>query len=58
MENARDPLKTLKHKMKIYQKYRKHEYVEVRKNQITKISLVKEILEEYKKQKQIYIGCK
>ena len=58
MENAKDPLKTLKHKMKIYHRYRKNEYVEIRKDQKSKIDIVKEILEEYKKEKKIYLGCK
>lgn len=53
MENSNFPLKTLKHKMKLYQKYRKNEYIEIRKQQKTKISIIKEILDEYKKEKSL-----
>ena len=58
MENSDDPLKTLKHKMKLYQKYRKKEYVEIRKKQSPKIDIIKEILEEYKKEKNMMVRCK
>lgn len=55
MEISKNPLKTLKHKMKLYQKYRKSEYVEIRNKSKTKIEIVKGILEEYKKEKNIKI---
>ena len=58
MESSEDPLNTLKHKMKLYQKYKKKEYVEIRKNQNPKIDIIKEILEEYKKEKNETIRCK
>lgn len=51
MENADDPLKMLVQKMKLYKKYKKTEYVEIRKEKISKIDVIKEILEDYKKAK-------
>lgn len=51
MENAEDPLKMLVQKMKLYKKYKKTEYVEIRKEKISKIDVIKEILEDYKKEK-------
>ncbi len=58
MENSKNPLKTLKYKMKLYQKYRKTECVEIRKRSKAKIEIVKEILQEYNKEKNIKVGCK
>ena len=58
MENSNDPLKTLKHKMKLYQKYRKNEYVEIRNQQRAKVDIIKDILNEYKKAKILNMGCK
>jgi len=58
IESSENPLMTLKHKMKIYKKYKNTEYVEIRKNRVSKLEIVKEILEEYKKEKKINIGCK
>lgn len=58
MENSKNPLKTLKHKMKLYQKYRKSEVVEIRNKSKSKIEIVKEILAEYNKEKNMKIGCK
>lgn len=57
MENAENPLKMLKQKMKLYKKYKKTEYIEIRKYQKAKIDIIKEILEEYKMQKN-EIRCK
>ena len=58
MENARNPLKTLKQKMKIYKKYKKTEFVEIRGKKSSKIEVIKDILEEYKKAKNKLIRCK
>lgn len=57
MENSKDPLKTLKHKMKLYQKYKKTEYIEIRSVKKTKIEIIKEILEEYREQKKEMSRC-
>ena len=57
MENAENPLKMLKQKMKLSKKYKKTEYIEIRKYQKAKIDIIKEILEEYKMQKN-EIRCK
>lgn len=54
MENAEDPLKTLSHKMKLYKRYKKTEYIEIRKEKINKIKILKDILEEYNKEKQLF----
>jgi len=51
MEHSNDPLKTLKQKMRLYSRYKKTEIIEIRDEQISKISLVKEILNEYNNKK-------
>jgi hypothetical protein len=51
MENSNDPLKTLKHKIKLYKKYRKKEYIEIRSKKNSKMDIIKDILEEYKREK-------
>lgn len=58
MENSKNPLKTLKQKIKIYKKYKKTEYIEIRGKQNPKIDIIKEILEDYKKEKAKLIRCK
>jgi hypothetical protein len=56
MENSDNPLKTLKYKLKLYQRYKKTELVEIRQHQMSKYDVVKEILEEYKKEKKNRLG--
>lgn len=51
MENSDSPLKLLKQKMKMYEKYKKTEYIEIRSKKLTKVDILKEILEEYNKKK-------
>lgn len=58
METSNDPLKTLKHKIKLYEKYKKTEFIEIRKRKLPKIDIIKEILEEYKKEKKVCMRCK
>ena len=57
MENSKNPLKTLKYKMKLYQRYKKTEYIEIRKQQKSKVDVIKDILEEYKKEKKVVNRC-
>lgn len=52
MENSDNPLKTLKHKMNIYSRYKNSEYVEIRSKKIRKSEVLKQILAEYNKLKK------
>lgn len=51
MQNSDNPLKTLRHRMKIYTKYEDSEYVEIRNKKVQKSKILMEILEEYNKMK-------
>lgn len=48
MQNSDNPLKTLRHRMRIYCKYKNSEYVEIRNKKLKKEEILKEILNEYK----------
>lgn len=48
MQNSDNPLKILRHKMKIYAKYKNSEYIEIRNKKLRKEEILKEIIKEYK----------
>ena len=52
MENSKDPLKTLNHKLKLYEKYKKTEVVNVNTRVIDKVDILKDILKEYNQRKK------
>lgn len=51
MENSDNPLKILRHKMRIYSKYKNSEYIEIRNKKVQKSEVLKEILKEYNNKK-------
>lgn len=52
MQNSSDPIKTLKHKMRLYEKYKKTEFIKIRTAKSTKIDIIKDIIKEYNKEKE------
>lgn len=53
MESSNDPLKTLKEKMKLYEKYKNSEYVIIRNNKVSKVEVLGNIIDEYNSRKEI-----
>lgn len=47
MQMAKDPLKTLNDKLKLYEKYKNSELVEVYNEKKSKVSIIREVLKEY-----------
>ena len=52
MENSSDPLKTLNHKLKLYEKYKKTEIININTRVVDKVHILKEILNEYNNRKK------
>ena len=47
MQDAKDPLKTLNNKLKLYEKYEKTEYIVINCKNNSKAKIIKDLLKEY-----------
>lgn len=47
MQNADDPLKTLNHKLKLYERYKNTEIIAIQRIKKSKAEIIKEVLKEY-----------
>ena len=57
IENSVCPLKTIKQKLKLYEKYKKMEYIEIRSKKVSKVEVLKEIINEYNAKKVSVREC-
>lgn len=57
MEDSSNPLKTLKDKLKMYDKHKKLEVIKIKTNTINKSVIIRNILKEYSENKNKAIKC-